>query len=274
MPIAGKALVIHLLEQLRSAGFRHLRFAAGPQQSSIRRRVGDGLEWDMTIRYSDLGGDDLRNQTLVEFGECSFVCADQLQHFPEEDKVIASPTLDQIRDCPRSVASEWNLQRPEPFARPWSTVSAYQYWSITNASDYHALNLAIVNGELEGMVAAGNPGPGQRWRAWRSEVARSAHIGSSVLVGDHCKVHAHAQLDSQCVLNNGAIVGRHCHLHNVVVLPNTQIGPRVRLRDAVVGPAGMFDLAGRYWPIRNPDILSTSRSYAEQKTGLPEQLAV
>ena len=59
MSIAGKSLIIYLIEQLADAGIRHVRIAGSIQQYAVRRRLRCGREWGMTVRYSALHGEEL-----------------------------------------------------------------------------------------------------------------------------------------------------------------------------------------------------------------------
>jgi glucose-1-phosphate thymidylyltransferase len=58
VPVANRPILFHNLEALRRAGLLEATIAVDPETASaIRGAVGDGSDWDLTIRYLDLPAD-------------------------------------------------------------------------------------------------------------------------------------------------------------------------------------------------------------------------
>ena len=58
VPVANRPILFHNLEALRRAGLLEATIAVDPETASaIRGAVGDGSDWDLTIRYLDCATD-------------------------------------------------------------------------------------------------------------------------------------------------------------------------------------------------------------------------
>lgn len=276
LPVAGKPLIVHLVEQLASGGIRHLRLAGSIQQYAVRQRLRDGREWGVTVRYSDLHEADLRTQTLLEQGQCLYLCGDNLhlgdfsEISPAGNPRVADPTA-------RSESSAyWSLSPagPASYGIAAATRKPYTRDPLSTLRGYHDANVAVAAGRTSLLV------PGRTAKSgvaidFDSYLAPDVLLGEGITIGKHCRIDRRVQLDTPCVLSNGVIVGRDTRLQNVSVLPNTYIGTGTRLRDAVVTPLGLFALDGKFWPTRDRTVIGRARSNAEQRTGIPsEKLSV
>lgn len=52
LEVAGRALIVHRIEALRTAGFRHLVINLGYRGDQLHRHLGNGRTWDVHIEYS------------------------------------------------------------------------------------------------------------------------------------------------------------------------------------------------------------------------------
>lgn len=277
LPIAGKALVVHLVERLAQSGIRHLRIAGSIQQFAVRRRLRDGSEWGVKIRYSDLYDGDLRTQTLLEHGQCLYLCADQLhqvdlsRRHPEAAFAVEDPGL--LSEFP----GYWKMSAAGPVRYDIAAITQRPYCRerLLTVPSYHQANLAAARRQQYSLVL-----PGRALRAgvfvdWDTHLASSVDLGSHITIGKHCRIDRRVRLMSRCVIGNGVVIGRDSQLSNVTVLPNTYIGAAVRLRDAVVTPVGVFDLEGRFLYCGERSVFGRVRGNAESYTGLPsEKLSV
>lgn len=273
LPVAGKALIVRLIEQLARAGIRHVRVAGSIQQYAVRQRLVDGREWGVTVRYADLHGADLRLQTLLEHGHTLYVCGDNL-HVADFSCLRAKDTASVVDALARSEAPAYWSLGPDGAVR--SAISAatsrpYLREPLLTAASFHAANVEAAAND-DGQI----PVPGYTVRPglyidWDSHIAPSARLGELVTVGKHCRIGQRVRLAAQCVIGSGAVIARDTHLSNVTVLPNTYVGAGTRLRDAVITPLGLFSLDGTFLPSPDPSVIGRARRNAERRTGIPSE---
>ncbi len=270
LPIGGKALIVHTIEQLVDSGMTHIRIAASARQQPVRSRLGDGAEWGATIRYSDLHGADLCTQTLLEHGHCLYLPADQL-HLLENVELDASTDFQPGDPSVRDDASVyWKLQSGEPVRASLSGVKGYDFrLPLQSVEAYHRANLEAALGAIGKLNMPGRPIRELVTVDWDTEIAATARLGAGVAIGKHCRVGSRVHLESNCVVGNGVVIGANSHLRNVTILPNTFVGADTRLRDAVLTPCGIFDLNGQFLSVNDTSVLGRARGNHELRTGLP-----
>lgn len=277
LPIAGKPLIVHLVEQLASSGIRHLRIAGSIQQFAVRQRLRDGQEWGVTVRYSDLHGADLKMQTLLEHEHCLYLCGDHL-HIGNFSTIQPSgrPHLANPADG-SELSAYWKLwpTGPARYSIAVTTRSPYVRDPLTTVRSFHAANLDAASrgsGSLSLPGRAIKPGVAIDWDSY---LAPDVVLDKSITIGKHCRIERRVCLGALCVIGNGVVIGRDSHLRNVSVLPNTYMGARTRLRDAVVTPLGIFDLDGNFLPTEDRTVIGRVRGNVERRTGIPsEKLSV
>lgn len=277
LPVAGKSLILHLIEQLAAGGLRHIRIAGSIQQCAVKQRLGDGSEWGITIRYSDLHGTELRVQTLLEHGHCLHLCGDNLHvgNFATLQAsgrpVAADPAAHSQRP------GYWQLTSSGAHSDSIAAATGMPYAGdpMLTVQSYHEANIEAASFGCNSLRVPGlamQPGVAV---AWDCNLAPDLHLGGGIAIGKHCRIDRRVRLEAQCVLGNGVVIARDTQLESVVVLPNTFIGAGTRLRDAVVTPLGIFDLDGQFFPISDRSVIGRARSNQEHRTGIPsEQLSV
>lgn len=277
LPIAGKALVVHLVEQLARSGIRHLRFAGSIQQFAVRRRLRDGREWGVRIRYSDLHDVDLRLQTLLEYGQCLYLCADHLHltefsGLPHERAFAAADPVLRAEQ-----AAYWRILKTGPARCHVASVAPKPniHDPLLTVRSYHGVNLAAAERQQQSLVLPGRAMKDGVFVDWDTDLGSGVELGTNITIGKHCRIDRRVRLIRRCAIGNGVIIGRDSQLANVTVLPNTYIGADVRLQDAIVTPIGLFDLEGHFLHCRERSVLGRVRGNAETYTGLPsEKLSV
>ena len=273
LPLAGKSLIVYLIEQLADAGIRHVRIAGSIQQYAVRHRLRCGREWGITIRYSDLHGEELKAECLASEGYCLFLLGDHLYDvdFRRLVERAAYPELPVSYDSGR--AGLWRIGDGRLVRHSLGDASdalCYEN-SLEDALDYHRVNLRVARGFLPRLNVPGAPFHRAAVADWQSDIAGTACIGEDVFIGKHCRVGHLARLESSCVLSNGVYLDDGICLENVTVLPNCFVGRQMSIRDAILGPDGMLALDGVFRPVQNGDYIGATRDNRETYTGLPDR---
>ncbi len=109
------------------------------------------------------------------------------------------------------------------------------YWEdVGNLDSYRQAHVAVLNREVEVDIGAFEVSPGV-WLGSGADVEPDVEITGPVLVGDHARVEAGAQLRPYAVLGANVVVKAGAVVERAVVHDNVFIGPRASLRGCVVG---------------------------------------
>ncbi len=276
LPIVGKSLIVHLIEQLADAGIRHVRIAGSIQQYAVRNRLRCGREWGVTIRYSDLHGEDLLAEGLTTSDHCLYLIGDHLYDVDFRTIVESSSGRSEVlAELDTFEAGLWSVEDGVLKGYSLDALSSSPSYmnALTSVGDYHYVNLRALRGTLPRLSLPGAAFHRSAIADWQSGVSPDARIGKHVFIGKHSRVGGLARLDSDCVLANGVVVAGGAVLKSVSVLPNCYIGSRMSIRDVVLGPDGVLGLDGSFWPVRNVDYLGATRDNLERRTGLPDRIA-
>jgi len=254
LPVCGKALIIHQIEKLVAHGIKHIRIAGSIQQWAVRKRIKDGSEWGVKIRYSDLHADDLKTECIASTGNCVYLLGDQLgSNYNNEDI--------------RNESEDTNVVQITSNA---TDISRKNYLNeIKTVEDYHLANVNMIKNSKQFNLNGAQIHNDNAYMDWDSYIAPDATIGKNVFVSKHCKISSLARLESNCILSHGVVVGRGTKLRNVTVLTNCVIAPNLAIENCVITSSGMFDFNGKYWPFHDTHQLDASRDNREALTGLP-----
>lgn len=267
LPVVGKPVLVHVLERLRNRGYRHFRIARHLQQPFVRHRLGNGEEWGVKLRYSDLGGEALAEETVAVFGRCLYLYGDELL----DPKVDLEKSVNELEVtagnspglyCLSENGAGYEVQR----------LKQGQSKRLASVADYHKLSFRLCADFSEDATLPG----AQLHRAaqldWKTTIAPDVLVGDSCFVGKHCRIDRGAFLEKNCVLGNGVYIDKKSRLANCVVLPNTYVGKQVVLRDCVVGAQGVVHVSGEFVAAVSAAVLRETRANEESKTGLPQDM--
>ncbi|MBT8083278.1 MAG: NDP-sugar synthase [Gammaproteobacteria bacterium] len=273
IPLAGKSLIVYLIEQLADAGIRHIRIAGSIQQFAVRNRLRCGREWGITIRYSDLHGEELLAECLASEGSCLYLQGDHLYDADFSRLVANASRYDLPADIEANCAGLWRVQNGKLSGHSLGVAGGTMSYenALSNVLDYHRANLRAVQGFLPHLNVPGAALHRAAIADWQSDIAPTASVGTNVFIGKHCRVGRLARLDADCVLSNGVVLEDGVCLENVSVLPNCFVGRQASIRDAILGPDGMLSFDGTFQPVNNRRFLGPTRDNQEQWTGLPDR---
>ena len=262
LPVAGKSVVQHCVEDCWEAGIRELVITVPAGDRSIREDLGDGRRFGLSIRY------------LVSTGE----------QWPGEVLAVAglgatAPLLvvrgDVLRGrCARrllelSAAVEGDVVHGKIGGRPagiallrqrckginqldWSSVGHRANLPAGPSVELGDVGLALLDGPVElfdacldtlqgrytGLLPVGRARPGvELWLAPRATMPRSVHVTGTARVGRGAELHEQVELAGRVEIGDRCVIDDGAELVDAVVLPGTYVGRGVRLQNAIAnGP--------------------------------------
>jgi len=267
LPVIGKPIIVHTLERLRNQGYRHFRIARHLQQPFVKNRLGSGEEWGVTLRYSDLPGPELLNETVACFGSTLQILGDELLESLSGLPLASSSTQIDGQKIPKATGFFEVSGQSLNFRRLQAESSMCS--AIRSVQDYHRICFELCASFTVVETAPGASLHRSAQADWKTSIAADALIGSRCFVGKHCKIDAGAILEENCVLGNGVYIDKKSRLKNCVVLPNTYVGKGVALKDCIASPAGAIHVSGEYAGKAVRCMLRSTRPNREEITGLP-----
>lgn len=259
LPICGKALIIHQLESIIALGIKHVRIAGSVQQWAVRKRIRDGSEWGIKIKYSDLHAEDLKAECIASVGSCIYLLGDQLGSSFEKFQLSETYTG---KDQTGFFTADKKSTIINPNNRSYKN-------SVRTVKEYHQANIDVLSNHLQFNINGAKIHNDNAYMDWDSYIAPDAHIGKNVFVSKHCKISRQAKLEDNCILSHGVVVGSGTKLRNVTVLTNCVIAANQAIEDCVITSSGMFDFNEKYWLFDHEGGLGSTRDNKEEKTGLP-----
>jgi NDP-sugar pyrophosphorylase family protein len=258
LPVGGKALIEHTLEDLAAADVRSITLVLGEQSAPmVEQKIGHG-EWPgMNIDYVRarsgespthvarrfanqlpnqflaMRGDVYRSPSIASFRRAAMnILATQV--IAQIDGRCAQLCLCRQRDLQLDALS-WAPQNPTRGAN-WRTVEldAAEFSQLHDITEFY---LANIDG-LDERVAAANVANGLPNRhfcsepnsCFRPEVIRNR----PVLIGSHCEIKPDVQLHGPIVMGDDVYVDEGVFLYACVVMPGTYIPAGTHLRNAIV----------------------------------------
>ncbi len=257
LPVLAKPLAIHTIEALVTAGIRDLVVATSPFSEELKRTLGSGERWGVTIEYvltrggenpgdvlSRLGGRllapflVLRGDILINPFLGAFL--EKAQHVPGDlvtaiaGGAFTGVTLVRKTEvaCTLPVSPEESATWKAP--KTSLEIEGAAYSGCETLLAYHQANMDALNGKFEGLIPAGQQVAVGVTLGRRSKFPLRTVRAWPVFAGSRCEVHPEAELAGNVVLSDSVIVDRGATVKNSVVLPNSYVGELVEIENAIV----------------------------------------
>lgn len=258
LPVASKPLINYTFEALLAAGVREVIIVISPFAPLMRKNMGNGERWGITLQYLVSQGEESPAAVLARQGallseHCYLmVRGDMLHSLPLQSFIKQAEQL--AGDCvAATVAKGFTgiavVQRRET-ENPWAAAdvltwqpTAWQhntemaltvelsghYALIDSLHNYHQTNLKAVEGFYHELVLPGTEVHEGLYIGHRSNVV----LNNRGIIGMFCRVHPTARLSGGVVICNEAIIDSEARLYNTVVMPNTYVGQGLELQNTI-----------------------------------------
>jgi NDP-sugar pyrophosphorylase family protein len=273
LPIAGKAVVEHCLEDLWEAGIREATIAFPETHPHLPRRIGDGARFGMRVRYLATRGEawpsevvrrakPASDRVLVARGDVLRGRAARLVREASDrsssGSIIAmhgrrhAGMAVYLTDDLTASSLDWSLlpDTQLPMGLPGIGVDHAGVNLLDSPAAWHRAGMLALAGRFRGLLPAGRGGhdagliTGPRCVLARSvSVDGIARVGRNASVRDGVMLTGYVDIGDDCVIDSGA------EISDSIVLPGTYVGRGTRLTNAIV--------SGR-WLLR-PDLGSVER---------------
>lgn len=256
LPVLGKPILEHALEDLVTAGVSDIRIAVSPHADSVERLIGAGERWGVRIGYVPLRESDpsaaALDRVADDGGEWLVLRGDVLRApclaaFLRGAATVAGPCVGAVGAADvdlgirllreRSASTSGVPGDPEQtWIMPSASVTIREAMlsRLDSLAAFHGAALDAVAGRFAGLIPAGHEVAVGVTVGRRSRVPLRAVRAWPVFVGGNCQVDSDAELVGPVSLADDVVVDRRATLERTVVLPQSYVGELVELRDAIV----------------------------------------
>ncbi len=256
LPLAGKLIIEHTLEDLADAGFRRAHIILSPFAEQVKQALGDGKRWGMALSYSTSRGE---GSALVELRRLKqlpskpylimrgdVVRSRSLKSFLQQAETVDAPVVPALfnganaylivcRDALDPVLQylDWTAASPTiPAPHPVDINGCVA--RLDSLAAFHQGNLDAAAGRIAGLLIPGRQAS-LGLTLGRNTTASPQNLTQGMaLIGSNCHLHPSVALSGEVVIGDNVIVGSQATLESTVVLPHSYIGELVDLRNAIV----------------------------------------
>jgi hypothetical protein len=260
IPIAGKPVIEHTIEDLWEAGIREVVVAVPAGDTSIARQVGDGTRFGLVLRFVEVKPRQWPNETLAQAFEK-----------PPAELIVARGDVLRGR-CARTFATaqtplhgtvglrhagiarlagdsaDINLLdaaimrgAQADFREHTVDITSAGLSTLDGLAALYEASLAAIDGRFAGLVPDGRQVANSGLRlAPRASVPSSAHVHGTIRVGRGADVHHGVELTGRVEVGDRCVIDDDAHITNSVVMPGTYVGRGVSLHNAIASGPWMY----------------------------------
>ncbi len=257
IPIGGKPVIEHTIEDLWEAGIRDIVVAIPAGDVSIPEELGDGTRFGLRLRFvraaerrwpSEILADAFASpppDILVARGDMLrgrsatvFASAPGLVHGIAGFRHAGIARVDGSGDAINLL--DWSIllsARPDILGRTID-IGGVGLSTLADLPGVYEACLAALDGHFVGLALDGRPAADGALRlAPRAVVPSSVEVHGSVRVGRGADVHRGVELSGRVEIGDRCVIDDGAHVTNSVVMPGTYVGRGVRLHNAIAsGP--------------------------------------
>lgn len=271
LPIAGKEVLVHGIEDLVRAGVRELVIVVSALADQIEAAIGDGQRWGVGIRYvlsrgeedpaavwrrlslnEDLPllvlrGDVLRTPVVARFlaraqGSPGTIVA-AIPKDPRGGLVLLrarahDPMGGEQGLSPALRLLNWSVSArtdaPSALIQVLPLEEAVTVNLLTDIPAYHRANCDLVAGRLPGMALPGRLLALGLTVGPRSRIVPKSLKQGVAFVGANSRIHPEAELLGEVVIGDEVVVDRGATIRDSVILSRTYVGELLEVANAIV----------------------------------------
>lgn len=266
LPVAGKALVEHCLEDLWEAGVRVATIAYPATHPHLPARVGDGARFGIRLKYLRTPGESWPAETIARLrpqedrillargdvmrGRAArLICEAAARQSSGVAHGLTGRSHAGIAVCDptdhATSAFDWALLREAqlPISLPAIGVDQAGVGLVDSPGAWYRAGMLALAGRFRGILPAGRvSGDETLIRGPRSAIARSALLDGQVRIGADARVSEDVALSGHVDIGDGAFIDAGAEVSDAIVLPGTYVGRGVRLRNAIACGAWLLRL--------------------------------
>jgi len=265
LPVGGKPVIQHCIEDLWEAGVREALVAVPAGDRTIERELGSGQRFGLALRYVDVAegacpgevlaiagkamqpplvlarGDVLRGRSARALLDAASGVESDIVHGTIGSRPAGIALL--RRRCRSVNQLDWSLLRSGGSSgqTPCVELGDVGFAALESLQSLFEACLAALANGYAGLLTDGRPAGGSGLSvAARASIARSVHLTGIARVGRGADLHDDVELAGQVEVGDRCVIDTGAQLIDAVVLPGTYVGRGVRLQNAIAHGAWLY----------------------------------
>ncbi len=266
LPLLGKPLLVHAVEDLAQAGLKEVLVVAGGFTRAVSRCLGNGQRWGMTIKVVEGRDDETWSDHPLLVVRADIARPPLVGAFLQLASQAGEGRL-------RAVAqgAECGIDLWRPGVAGLAEIHLNEACRVVDGfSAFHQANMDALDGRFGGLLIDGRSildEDGDELIAGRgSEVEPRSLTRGRAYVGAFTRIASTSRLLGQVVIGDGAVIEPGTHIENSVVMPGTYVGADLDVRGAIVAPGRLIAAdTGVVTEIADPFLLGRVTSPTEEE---------
>lgn len=256
LPLLGKPLLVHAVEDVAQAGLKRVLVVAGPFTHAASRALGNGGRWGLEIKIVEGRDDDAWSDHPLLVVRADIARPPFVGAFLEAaNKAVQG----RLRAMARGAECGIDFWRPGVSGMAEIHLEA-ECHVVESFAAYHRANLEALNDRLGGLLVDGRSilrEDGDELIAGRgSRVEPASLTKGHAYVGAFTRIASSSRLLGNVVIGEGAVIEAGTRIEDSVVMPGTYVGADLDVRGAIVAPGRLIAVdTGAVTEIADPFLL-------------------
>jgi len=265
VPIAGKPVLQHCIEDLWEAGVREALIAVPAGDRRIRAAFGDGQRLGLTLRYIEsegrllpgellsragafadapmfvVRGDVLRGRSAAQLVALSDAANADIAHGAVGSRPVGIALL--RRRCAGVNWLDWiALKHSRPAGAGFLVeLGPVGFALVDDLASLFEAGQGALQGKFAGLVVEGRPvADRSMFLGSRTSIARTVVNAGVCRVGTGAELHAGVELAGSVDVGDRSVIDDGAQLVDSIVLPGTYVGRGVRLQSAIAAGSWLY----------------------------------
>ncbi len=262
LPIAGKSVLVHTIENLTMAGLHEIIFVISAYADQVEAVLGTGKRWGAQFQYILSRGEEnpadiLQRLELVTGESYLLLRGDILRSSVIHSFLKSAETLSNhhilgvIDNAPCAILYlcrdvynpsllaylSWGDKKDLSVANDIHQIQLIDHVHLSyldSLRSYHQTNLDVIAGRFEGPIIPGKQAGLGLTTGRGSQISIKSLKKGLAFIGTNCRIHREAELLDEVVINDNVIIDKGVTVRSSVILPNTYIGELVEIKNAIV----------------------------------------
>ena len=244
LPVAGKPIVLHLLEQLHRSGIKSVSVVSRTAHDEIDKAIDTRPLLGMSVNFlPGIEKNGLVNHDILVIGTHQLVDT-SWEYANGSDANNSGTGITRLTSSTdETLGLVFHAHTKQCIPETWIDFSHYEksncagainILKIESLTGYRAANFEVLDGDCKHLFAAGRQVSPNLRVAPKAQVSVNVVLGKHVYIGGQSRIKDTVKLYGNVVIGDDVYVDKHARITNSIILDDTYIGAMTSIEDAIV----------------------------------------